>query len=427
MHLRGFAALCAGQFLAAQTGFIFAALIPIVGAEWDLSASQAGLILGAFQVGTLAAYVAVGFLLDRVSAKPIMVGSAVLAGVGDMAFAAGAHDFASGLLLRLMVGLFAGGLYLSALRYIASTFPVGRRGSATGIFVGVLVLAHSVPLVYIGTLAPLFGWRPVVAVAAAAALVGALVLATKVPGVPAPTHHAGHPDAPAGAGGEAHKGYLARYLGDVLNNRPAKRVIVAYAAHNWELFGMWGWMNAFLVTSLASRGVGHEDALARGGTMAAVAIGVGGIAAVLGGRLSDRIGRARAASLILGISFLCSASFGWLFAAPLALVVAVGVLYGGAALADSPSYTASLMDLVPSRSLGGAFSLQMLLGWSAAITAPATFGAALDLARSTGLEPMAQWGAAFGLLALGPLVGITALRSLRGAPRGEGADRRSTK
>lgn len=423
MHLRGFAALCAGQFLAAQTGFIFAALIPIVGAEWDLSASQAGLILGAFQVGTLAAYVAVGFLLDRISARPIMVASAFLAGVGDLAFAAGAHDFASGLALRLMVGLFAGGLYLSALRYIAATFPVGQRGSATGVFVGVLVLAHSAPLVYIGTLAPLFGWRPVVAFAGAAALIGALVLATKVPRVPAPSHHAAHTGGPPAPG----KGYLARYLGDVLGNRPAKRVIVAYAAHNWELFGMWGWMNAFLVTSLVSRGMGSEGALARGGTMAAVAIGIGGLGAVLGGRLSDRIGRARAASLILAVSFLCSASFGWMFAAPIALIVAVGVLYGSAALADSPSYTASLMDLVPSRSLGGAFSLQMLLGWTAAITAPVTFGAILDLTRSARLGPEAQWGIAFGLLALGPLVGIAALRSLRGAPRGEGAGRRSTK
>ena len=47
----GFAALCLGQFLGHQTGLTFSALIPIVSAEWQLSASQAGLILGAFQLG----------------------------------------------------------------------------------------------------------------------------------------------------------------------------------------------------------------------------------------------------------------------------------------------------------------------------------------------------------------------------------------
>ncbi|MBI2200750.1 MAG: hypothetical protein HYU43_02295, partial [Armatimonadetes bacterium] len=61
----GFTALCLGQFLAHQTSLTFSVLIPILTSEWSLSNSQAGLILGVFQLGTLAAYVAVGFLLDR--------------------------------------------------------------------------------------------------------------------------------------------------------------------------------------------------------------------------------------------------------------------------------------------------------------------------------------------------------------------------
>lgn len=409
----GFAALCLGQFLGHQTGLTFSVLIPIVRDEWRMSAGQAGMILGAFQIGTLAAYVAVGLMLDRMRSKPMMVWSAALVGFGDVAFALLARDFASGLGLRLAVGILIGGLYLPALKHIAETIPIARRGAATGLYIAVINIAYAIPLLYIGALAPLAGWRVVMMCVGGAELAGALIMALKVPDVPLPS---------MGDGASRGVGQASRYLGDVLRNRPALRVIAAYTGHNWELFGMWGWMAPFMVAALRAQGMVPEAALARGGALAAAAIGVGAVGAVLGGRLSDTLGRARTATLMMGASLLCSAGIGWLFAAPTALVVAVGLLYGISALADSPAYPASLMELVPSRSLGGAFSLQMLFGWTATAVSPAVFGWTLDLTRSTGAAPAAQWGPAFGLLAIGPLIGILALRPLRSArgPRAGG-------
>ncbi|MBI2164733.1 MAG: MFS transporter [candidate division NC10 bacterium] len=109
------------------------ALIPIVSEEWRLSASQAGLILGAFQLGNLIAYVVVGFLLDRMRTKPIMAWAAALVAMGDLLFALGARDFWSGIGLRLLVGVCLGGLYLPALKHIAETIPVPQpRGYSSG-------------------------------------------------------------------------------------------------------------------------------------------------------------------------------------------------------------------------------------------------------------------------------------------------------
>jgi len=125
--------------LGHQTALTFSVLIPILTTEWRLSAGQAGVILGGFQFGTLAAYVIVGVLLDRMKSKPIMAWSAALVGVGDLLFAFGARDFASGLLLRLLVGILIGGLYLPALKQIAETIPAARRGTATGIYMATLV------------------------------------------------------------------------------------------------------------------------------------------------------------------------------------------------------------------------------------------------------------------------------------------------
>jgi len=387
---------------------MFSVLIPILTPEWRLSAGQAGLILGGFQLGSLVAYVIVGILLDRVRSKPIMAVSAALVGFGDLLFAVGARDFASGFLLRVLVGILIGGLYLPALKVIADTTPAARRGTATGIYMATIVVAHAAPLFYIGVLAPLFGWRATIAGIGILELLGALIIVLKVPNISLPP--------------VVSPSRLASYVRDVLRNPPARRVIVAYTGHNWELFGLWGWLAPFMVASLGAHGAARADALARGGLLAAVAIGVGGaIGAVTGGRLSDRAGRTRAATAMLTASLCCALVFGWLYSAPVAVAASVALLYGIVSLADSPSYSATLMEVVPTRSLGGAFAAQMLFGWAATAAAPAAFGVILDLAKGAGAAPPAQWGTAFWLLALGPIAGIVALRRRAAAGVGEKA------
>jgi predicted MFS family arabinose efflux permease len=398
----GFVALCAGQFLGHQTGLVFSALIPVLGDEWGLSAAQAGAILGGFQLGTLAAYVAIGFLLDRVRSKPVMATSAALVGLGDLIFAAAARDFSTGLALRMLVGIAIGGLYLPALKQIADTVPRARRGGATGVFIAAIVAAYALPLVYAGLLVPQIGWRPTMAAVGALELLGAVVMAWRVPTVPLPA-----PPGPAA---------LSRYARDVLGNAPARRVILAYTGHNWELFGLWTWLAPFMVAALDAHGRGDRAVLAWGGLLAAAAIGGGGaLGAVTGGRLSDRLGRARAARLVLAVSLACSLGFGWLATAPVVLLAAAALVYGTVSLADSPAYSAALMEVVPPRSLGGAFAVQMLLGWAATAASPAALGVVLDAGSRLGLPAPARWGPAFGLLALGPLVGLVAL-----APTGPG-------
>lgn len=390
----GLAPLCLGQFLAHQTALSFSALIPILRDEWRLSASQAGLILGAFQLGNLMTYVAIGFLLDRMRNKPIMVWSAVLVGLFDLLFALAARDFWTGMSLRLLTGICMGGLYLPALKHIAETTPSAKRGVATGIFIGVLDVGYAAALFYVGGLATQIGWRMTMAGVGAAELLGAIIFARGIPAL-----------AKSSGGGRR-----SRYVADVLTNRPALRVIAAYTAHNWELFGMWGWTAPFMVALLQARGSGEVASLTWGGILAAIAVGMGGLGAALGGRLSDRIGRARAARILLGMSCVCSAAFGWLFHVPLAMIVVVSLIYGFVVVADSPAYSASLMELVPPRSLGGAFSLQMLFGWTVTAISPAVFGATLDLTKQIRAgDEMMRWGIAYGVLAIPPLLGIAAL------------------
>ena len=75
------------------------------------------------------------------------------------------------------------------------------------------------------------------------------------------------------------------------------------------------------------------------------------------------------------------------------------------------------MEVVPPRSLGGAFSVQMLFGWSATVVAPVVFGVTLDFVKAAHAGPAVAWAVAFGILALGPGVALIALAPLRAGDR----------
>src|SRR6516164_9122486 len=92
--------------------------------------------------------------------------------------------------------------------------------------------ASSLPPSASGQRWPLWDWRE---------LVAAYLLARAVQDAPLPVP-------------PQERARFSRYVGDVLANPAARSVIVAYTGHNWELFGMWGWMGPFMVASLTSRG-----------------------------------------------------------------------------------------------------------------------------------------------------------------------------
>jgi len=70
---------------------------------------------------------------------------------------------------------------------------------------------------------------------------------------------------------------------------------------------------------------------------------------------------------------------GWLLAAPIAIVFAVGALYGFTALGDSPVRSTALTETVGASHLGAALALRSFLGFGAGAVAQIVFGRLLDL------------------------------------------------
>src|SRR5205807_2000402 len=116
---------------------------------------------------------------------------------------------------------------------------------------------------------------------------------------------------------------------------------------------------SFLATGLLLEPVGWRGA--------AVILGAVALAAVpgvfVGGWLSDRVGRLRAALLYALASGAISVGFGTLLFAPWPAIVAIGGMYGALVAADSAVYSTAVTELAPAARIGSAQALQAAAGF----------------------------------------------------------------
>src|SRR5213080_1692675 len=381
-------AVCIARTCMTSVFMTYAAVLPVLRTQWEMSATAAGSISTGFQLGYAVALVAFSALADRVGARRVFLGSAWLSAVTAIAFGLWARSYATGLALYALMALSQGGTYTTAIMLIADRYPPERRGAAVGWLIASSSAGYALSLLLSAPSLAWGGYETAFLVSACGPVVGVVVLWFALRSTPNIVH-------PPRAG--------VRFGGAVLRNRPAMRLILGYTFHSWELLGMWAWTPAFVAAVFAVSGAGSVRAVELASYVTAAFHVMGLVASSSMGRLSDGLGRRIVLVGLAATSAVCSLAFGWLIGLPVAVIFAVGAVYGFTALGDSPVLSTALTEAVSPAHLGAALALRSFLGFGAGAVAPIVFGRILDLTNAPGPSPT-TWGWAFVALGLGGLV-----------------------
>jgi MFS family permease len=368
--------------------FSATAILPELRVEWGLSEGQAAWMTNAVQLGFV-----VGALLssilnipDIVSLRHLMGAAALVASAANLCLlSAGGPE--SAIAARFVTGLALAGVYPPALKLVATWFVRGR-GIAMGALIGALTLGSAFPHLARG-LVGAFDWRAVITAVSLSSLLGAAMLLACAREGPAPFGRAV---------------FDPRQIGRVVRSRAAVLANLGYFGHMWELYAMWGWFLAYSRASTLARGgePGPENSIL---TFAVVASGV--LGCLLGGVLSDRIGRTAAAGGMMAVSGTCAALMGFTFAGPMWLFALVAVVWGVSVVGDSAQFSAMVTEVSDTKLVGTALALQLGIGFALTI---------VSLRLTPWLAETVGWRWSFLVLVPGPIVGVAAMLALRRLP-----------
>ncbi len=368
--------------------FAGSAVAPALRAVWHLSGSQAAWLTSSVQlgfvVGTFGA--AVLNLPDLLPSRWYFATAALLASIAN-ALLLSVSGYSAALVTRFAVGLFLAGVYPPAMKMAATWFQA-ERGLAIGTVVGALTIGKAGPYLLdaLGGAAV----HNVVVSTSTAALFAATIVALW------------YRDGPFAFPKRPFSWQLVR---TVLSIPRMRFVTGGYLGHMWELYSFWAWISAFMMASASAEASTGAPPVPLGTVkvLAFIAIAIGSVGCIWGGRASDRYGRARVVTWALMVSGSCALLVGVAFGRSLWLLVPIVLVWGVAVVADSAQFSAMVTESVPAHTVGTALTLQTSLGFLLTTVTIQMVPPVVDLIG---------WRWAFSMLAIGPALGIASIRGL---------------
>ena len=366
---------------------VYAACLPVLLNEWDMSATQAGSISSAFMFGYAASLFVFAWLSDHFGAKRLFLLSAVLSVISALGFGFFAHSYLSGLVWYGLAATTQGGLYTPAIMLFSERYDRSRRGTAIGYLIASTSVGYAFSLVVSGLCLFWGGYRAAFIVTGCLPLAGLIFSWYALRKTPNHIHS------------------RTERLGVTTilqRNRNARLLIAGYTCHCWELLGMWSWTPAFFAATIAIPGKNFGETAQFGAYLVASMHLIGALASVSMGRLADLLGRRVVLIQVAAIGTGLSVVIGWLTTWPITILVLMGFVYYFFAIGDSPLLSTALTEVVEPSHLGSILAVRSLFGFGAGGIAPVMFGAMLDLTNPPGTAPE-TWGWAFTVLGLGGL------------------------
>lgn len=366
----------------------WAALLPILQAEWHTSNTIAGVISGAFFAGYLAAVPVLVSLTDRVAPRLVYSWScgALACGAAGFTLAGGP---AAAMVFQAVLGAGLAGTYMPGLRELSDRIAGPRQGRAIAFYTSTFGIGTSLSLFIGGVLQRRFGWRAAFLAAAAGPLLAAVLIRLLPPG---PVVHS--------------RSRPSLSFRAVLRDRRVRGYVIGYTAHCWELFALRSWLVAFL--GYAATGVPIAPS-----TVAAAVNLLGPPASIFGNEIAAGR-RVRVVRYMLLTGAALAFGMGLAARSGSVIVIAVTAAYVVTIMADSAALTAGLVETSDPAARGTVMAVYSFFGFGGGLLGPIVFGTLLDAGGGTASHR--AWLLAFASLTAVSLLGAASLRSSGVAP-----------
>ncbi len=384
--MKRMALLSLSRFGTTTATMTFAACLPWVVSAWGLSASQAGVIQSAYNISYAVSLLVSSALADSFGAKRVFLLSAFATAAAFAIFAVFARSYETAAMLFAIVGLAQGGTYTPSIMLASQHSPVEKRGRAIGWLQAAASMGYLASIVLVVAISKSHGYELSLAIVAVGPMLGAIAGWLALSNAPNVVHHDRRLRRPTVK--------LSSFASPV-----SLLLTIGYAAHAWEVLGMWAWMPTFLSHSLdITDGSAITQAI-----LIAVPTHLSGVAATLFmGEASDRWGRRR---ILIGTALIggvLSCTIGWAFGTSPYLLLPLVFIYCFALVGDSGVLSTAMTEVADERILGNLLGLRSILGFGAGAISPILFGWILD--QTNTLPAPQMWGLAFASLGIGGLI-----------------------
>ncbi len=385
-------AISLAELLVMAVWFSASAIMNDLTDLWDLSASGQAWLTMAVQIGFVVGALgsAVFNLADRIPPTRFFTISSILCGLATITIPLFATGFMVSIGLRFATGIFLAGVYPVGMKLMA-TWTKADRGLGIGLLVGALVIGSASPhaLKALGGISG--NWQSVMYLAGLSAFVGALIVAFGVQEGPYRT---------------ASVPFKWGQIGGILRERSIVLANLGYLGHMWELYAMWTWISVFLAASFEKADVTDSSMWASLVTFFVIASG--GLGSLIAGKFADRWGRTTLTIGALIISGTCALIIGQFYGANPFFLTGLALIWGLTIVADSAQFSACVSELCVPELMGTALTLQTSLGFLLTL---------VSIRLTPTIENWVGWQWTFVFLAIGPIIGISAMWRLRQSPQ----------